>query len=341
MVEVKKFVDQLIATGMDKDKAAEKVKNVIAKIKEKKGDVPDNEVEALIGFALAKIASRKGERYKGICIGYGGKFDQNKKYADNTLVFFNNEKTRARVLVTETNKDGYTFENVTYGAALKQVDGAEVAVPLDMRKFLDVNQKFENRGYGKPLKARYSRKCYFIVENELAIVTGNLDPIAGAEYYIYGKKKDYKGTIYISVGASGIQKSAALTNNELWDAIYKFAESSDFAMPLEDVIALEPNEVKLTSGFIKNGGDTKSGGRWVVINNDEFQEGQFGFSSNEDAAAALSLAQVGNEVFALVQGMKADPSRDNQAVKVLSVIVNPASNANANLINDIEIFIEE
>ncbi len=341
MTEIKVYVEQLVATGMEKDKATEKVKAVIAKIREKKGDCPDSEVESLIGLALAKIASRKGSRYKGICIGFGGKFDQNKKYADDTLAFFNNEKTRARVLVTETNKDGYTFENVTYGAAIKEVDGATVTVPLDMRKFLDANQKYENRGYGKPLKARYSRKCYFIVENELAIVTGNLDPIAGAEYYIYGNKKEFKGVTYISVGASGIQKSAALTNNELWEAIYKFAEGSDFAMPLEDIVALKPNEVKLTNGFIKNGADTKAGGRWAVINNDDFQQGQFGFSANEDAAAALSLAQVGNEVFALVQGMKPDPTRDNQAVKYLSVIINPESNANASLINDLEVFIEE
>lgn len=336
MVEIKKFVEALTASGMDKAKATQKIKAAIEKIKAEKGDVPDAEVESLINFALTKIASRKGERYKGICIGYGAKFDQNKTYGETTLRYFNDAKTKAKV----SSEKGYTLDGVTYGVQLKTVDDVEVAVPLDMREFIDSAGKIKNSNLGKPLRPFNKRKCYFIVDGDLAVVTGNLDPIAGAEYYIYGRKSESKGTVYINVGKAGIQKSASLTNVELWEAIYKFAEKSDFAIPLEDVVALNANEVKLTTGFIKNGGDTKTGGRWVVINNDVNQQGQFGFSANEDAAAALSMTLSGNEVFALVQGMKQDPSRENTAVRVLSVITNPESSANASLIGDLEIFIE-
>jgi len=338
MVEIKKFVEALVATGtMDKSKATEKIKAVIAKIKSEKGeDIPDAEIESLINFAITKIAQRKGERYKGICIGYGAKFDQNKQYGENTLRYFNDAKTKAKV----SSADGMTVDGVTYGVEIKDVDGVEVAIPLDMREFIDTAGKIKNANYKKPLRAFNKRKCYFIVDGELAIVTGNLDPIAGAEYYIYGRKSESKGNTYINVGRSGIQKAASLTNTELWDAIYKFAESSDFAIPLEDVASLGKGEVKLTTGFIKNGNDTKTGGRWVVINNDVNQQGQFGFSANEDAAAALSMTLAGNEVFALVQGMKPDPSRENQSVRILSVIINPESSANAALIGDLEVFIE-
>jgi len=337
MVEIKKFVEALVATGtMDKSKATDKIKAVIAKIKSEKGDVPDAEIESLINFAITKIAQRKGERYKGICIGYAAKFDQNKTYGEDTLRYFNDGKTKAKV----SSPEGLTIDKVTYGVELKDVDGVEVAIPLDMREFIDVAGKIKNSNYNKPLRSYNKRKCYFIVDGELAIVTGNLDPIAGAEYYIYGRKSESKGNVYINVGRSGIQKAGSLTAVELWDAIYKFAESSDFAMPLEDVATLPKNAVKLTTGFIKNGGDTKTGGRWVVINNDINQQGQFGFSANEDAAAALSETLAGNEVFALVQGMTPDPTRESTAIRVLSVIMNPESSANASLIGDIEVFFE-
>lgn len=340
MVDIKKFVDMLVSTGMEKSKATEKIKKVVAKIKEEKGEIPYAEIEALITFAISKITSRKGERYKGICVGYEYKFDQNKFYADNTLSYFNSEKTKARTIIKTETDTGYSVDGIVYGVALKEVDGVEVAVPLDMREFIDISKTMKNQNYRKPLRAFYKRKCYFIVDNELTIVTGNLDPEAGAEYYIYGKKKESGGKYYINVGKSGIQKAAAVSNEELWEAIYKFAETSDFAIPLEDVPSLKANEVKLTTGFIKNGGDTKNGGRWAVINNDMYQQGQFGFSNNEDAAAVLSTALVGNEVFALVKGMKEDPTRDSRAVSILAVIVNPESASNAELIGDLEIFIE-
>jgi len=340
MVDIKKFVDVLVATGMDKTKATDKIKSAVAKIKKEKGDMPDNEVEALISFAISKISSRKGERYKGICIGYENKYDQNKQYADNTLTYFNSEKTKAKTIIGKDSDTGYTLDGVVYGVALKEVDGVEVAVPLDMREYLNPDKTMKNQNFRKPLRSFYKRKCYFVIENELNIVTGNIDPEAGAEYYIYGKKKESGGKLYINVGKSGIQKAASLSNAELWDAIYKFAETSEFAIPLEDVPTIKPNETKLTTGYIKNGGDTRTGGRWAVINNDMYQQGQFGFSTNEDAAAVLSTTLVGNEVFALVRGMKEDPTRDTRAVSILSVIVNPESASNAELIGDIEIFIE-
>lgn len=344
MVDIKKFTEQLVSTGMDKTKAAAKIKAVIAKIKEEKGDIPDAEIESLIGFALSKIASRKGEKYKGICIGYDSKRDQNKPYADATLSYFNAAATKQRVVIVDENSTGYTVEQngikTTYGVQIKNVDGADVAVPLDMREFIDTNKKFKNNGYRKPLRSFYKRRCYFIIDNEIAFVTGNIDPIAGAEYYIYGKKVDVKGRAFINVGKSGIQKAASLTAVEVWDAIYKFAEKSEFAIPLEDVASIAPFEVKLTTGFVKNGGDTKKGGRWIVLNNDVLQQGQFGLSANDDAVAAMQMAQVGNEVFALVRGMKEDPSRESTAVNVLSLVVNPESASNADLIGDLEVFIE-
>jgi len=337
-MSVNEYIDKLVSTGMEREKAQQKVNGIIAKITEKKGNVSDSEIEGLISAALNKITARKGERYKGICVGFVEKRDLNKSYGDDTLAYFNNEKTKSRVIVTEQNPDGYKDEKGNiYGVSINP-DG--VATPLDMREFLDVNKKFPNRGFKKGLKPRFQRTAYFLIEDKIVVARGNIDPIAGAEYYIYGKKNEYKGTTYLNIGSSGIQKTASITNSELWDAIYKFAEKSDFAIPLEDAGKIAPYDVKLINGYIKNMGISSNGKRWVVFENDECPKGQFGFAANDDADASLELTQVGNEVFALVQGMKPDPTRDSKAVRVLSVINNPASSANAELINDLEVYIE-
>lgn len=325
-MDIKEFVDKLVTTGMPVDKATAKVKKIIVKIKEKKGDgVTDEEIKSLINAAITSATANKGERYKGLCIGFEGKFDMNAKYGQLALDKYNNPATRKQAL-----DDGLVKEQIG-------TDGTVHIVPIDMRKFIDKDNKWENRNYGNPLRNQMRRRCYFIVEGDMAVVTGNIDPALGVEYFIYGKKKG----MYINTNRNGIQKAGTFDKSPLWDAVTKFAESSDFAVNIGDVPGLATWSVKLTKGYIKNGGDTKTGGRWGVIHGDELPAGIFGFTANEDTAAVLSESDTGNEVYLL---FKVKPMREGSTgiqSSFLGVIVNPESTANNELVSEINCFITE
>lgn len=325
-MDIKEFVDKLVTSGMAKDKATEKVKKIIVKIKEKKGDgVTDEEIKSLINAAITSATANKGERYKGVCIGYEGKFDQNAKYGQLALDKYNDPKTKAQAIA-----EGLVKEQIGEGGSVQ-------ILPMDMRKFIDKDNKWENRNYGQPLRSRMLRKAYFIIDGDMAVVSGNIDPALGTEYFIYGKKKG----MYINCNRNGIQKSGTFDKLPLWDAVTKFAESSDFAVNIGDVPGLATWSIKLTKGYIKNGGDTKTGGRWGVIHGDDLPSGIFGFTSNEDTAAILSESDTGNEVYVL---FKVKPPRDGQTgvqAGFLGVIVNPESTQNNELLSEIDSFITE
>lgn len=325
-MDIKEFVEKLVTAGMQKDKATEKVKKIIVKIKEAKGDgVKDEEIKALLNAAITSATANKGERYKGLCIGFEGKFDMNAKYAKLAIDKYNDPKTKAAAL-----KEGIVQE--------KMGENGEIQiVPIDMRKFIDAAGKWENRNFGNPLRSQMRRRCYFIVDGDMAVVTGNIDPAIGVEYFIYGKKKG----MYINTNRTGIQKCGTFDPSPLWDAVTAFAEKSDFAVNIGDVPELATYAVKLTKGFIKNGGDTKTGGRWGVIHGDDLPAGIFGFAANEDTAAILSESDTGNEVYVL---FKVSAPRDGQTgvqAKFLGVILNPESSANNELLSEIDSFITE
>lgn len=325
-MDIKEFVDKLVTTGMTVDKATAKVEKIIVKIKEKKGDgVTDEEIKSLITAAITSATANKGERYKGLCIGYEGKFDMNAKYGQLALDKYNNPATKKQALA-----DGLVKEQIA-------TDGTMQVIPIDMRKFIDANNKWENRNYGQPLRNQMRRRCYFIIDGDMAVVTGNIDPALGVEYFIYGKKKG----MYINTNRNGIQKAGTYDASPLWDAVTKFAETSDFAVNLSDVPGLPTWAIKLTKGYIKNGGDTKTGGRWGVIHGDDLPAGIFGFTANEDTAAVLSESDTGNEVYVL---FKVKPPREGSTgvqAAFLGVIVNPESTANNELLSEIDSFITE
>lgn len=339
MVETKKYVERLVQTGMEKAKATDKIKRIIAKIKEKKGDdVTDDEIDRLISQALVALASHTGERYKGVCIAFARKMDRNQRYAEQALKFYNDKVTKPRVVVTEKNPKGYEYDGETYGVKEEMALSGEIKiVPLDMRKFIDKNKKFENKYYGKALRASNTRRCYFIVEGVLSMVNGNIDPQIGCEYYIYGKKNG----AFINVGKQGIQKAGAVDKTPLYEMVSNFAAESDFAVPLEDIQTLKPYEIRLTTGFIKGVGDTRTGGKWVSIQGDTYPQGLFCFSGNDDVTAILSGVFTGNEVFAVVQAGKPREGQEGISANILGLVVNPASGENADLLGDIDALIVE
>lgn len=325
-MDIKEFVNKLVESGMTKEKATDKVKKIVVKIKEKKGDgVTDEEIKSLLNAAITSATADKGERYKGLCIGFEGKFDLNKKYADLAIAKFNDPKTKAAAL-----NEGIVKEQMGENGQIQ-------LIPIDMRKFIDAAGKWENRNFGQPLRAQMRRRCYFIVDGDMAVITGNIDPAVGSEYFIYGKKKG----MYINTNRTGIQKCGTFDPSPLWDAVTKFAETSDFAINIGDVPELATYAIKLTRGYIKNGGDTKTGGRWGVIHGDDLPAGIFGFAANEDTAAILSESDTGNEVYVL---FKVKAPRDGQTgvqAAFLGVVLNPESTANNELLSEIDSFITE
>lgn len=325
MVDIKKFVDKLVTSGVSKEKATEKVKKAIEKIKEKKDGVTDDEIVVLLEQAIEKSTQFKGERYTGICIGFENKRDENAFIGKYALEQYADPGTRAKSIA-----DGLVREDIS-------TSGEKVPVILDPRKTLDRAGKIPNNNFGKPLRERKMRKCYFIVDNEIAIVKGNIDPIIGTEYIIYGKKNG----MYLNVGRSGIQKTDAVDPIQLWEKVYGFASVSDFAIPVEEIVNLAPFDVKLTVGYIRNCGDTKIGGRWTTVNGKDGKTAMFGFSTNEDTAVIMSESYPGNEMMFVVRGRSQKPDAETPVVNIIGAFINPASAENVELLGDISVVITE
>jgi hypothetical protein len=297
-MDIKKFVADLVAGGVDKKAADAKVKEWVAKTRVKYGeDVTDEKISAVISQHLVKMKlnAASGEKFAGVCVGYGRKRDRNGKIFDTFKPIAENAQLpRNAALIKKLIAKG-DIKEVT-----DDNSGAVGYAIIDNREFIDKAGKIQNFGFGKPLRHSNERTAYFIVENEIVEVVGDFDCQQGREYQVYGKKKPNG---MIRVGKSGISSLRTLTKNEMWDMLYDVAAEDPRSVSLDEMGELKPYTFGITNAFVKSKMQCSNGGWRLGVYDADNMKGVTGFAGNEDVQAVIELSEPTTEVILLfVQG---------------------------------------
>jgi hypothetical protein len=337
-MDIKRFTKDLIDGGMEKKAAELKVKEWITKIRGRLGeDVTDEKVMSVISQHLIKmkLVASSGEKFVGVCVGYGRKMDRNKKTFDKMAELV----TKATMNPADPGYDPakrVEFEQKIKNGEIKEIvdekSQAKGYIPVDTRQFIDKAGKIENFSYMKPLRHRIERTGYFIINNEIVSVVGDFDCQTGREYAIYGKKTPN----LIRVGKMGITATRTFTPSELWTLLYDVAAEDPRSSDLSGVAEVKPYAFGITNAFVKDKMQTSNSSWKVTLYDAGNMRGVGGFAGNEDSAAVIELANLGDEVIALYE--QGQPKGNYPASpSFVGIFTNPESSDVSILDDDVEI----
>ena len=295
-MDIKKFVTDLIEGGVEKKTAELKVKEWVAKTRAKYGeDVTDEKIAAVITQHLVKmkLTSASGEKFIGVCVGYGRKRDRNAKVFEKFAPIAEN---------VQIPKNAALIKRLIAEGQIKEVkddnSGAVGYAILDNREFVDKAGKIQNFGFGKPLRHANERTGYFVIDNEIVEVVGDFDAQLGREYQIYGKKKPNG---MIRIGKSGVASLRTLTKTEMWDLLYDVAAEDPRSVSLDEMSELKPYTFGITNAFVKSKMQCSNGGWRLGVYDADNMRGVTGFAGNPDVAATVELSNPTEEVILLFQ----------------------------------------
>lgn len=329
-MDIKKFVADLVGNGIEKKAAEAKVKEWVAKTREKYGeDVTDEKIAAVISQHLVKMKlnAASGDKFTGVCVGYGRKRDRNGRIFDTFKPIAENAQLpQNKAILAKLIKKG-DIKEVT-----DDNTGAVGYAIIDNREFIDKAGKITNFGFGKPLRHSNERQGYFIVDNEIVEVVGDYDAQLGREYQIYGKKKPNG---MIRVGKGGMSSIRTPTKSEVWGLLYDVAAEDPRSVSLDEMSELKPYTFGITNAFVKSKMQCSNGGWRLGVYDADNMKGVTGFAGNEDVAAAAELAETTSEVILLfVQGT---PKGEwDASPSWVGIFVNPEASSDSFLDDEVE-----
>lgn len=330
-MDIKKFVTDLVSGGVEKKAAELKVKEWVAKTREKYGeDVSDEKISAVITQHLVKmkLTSASGEKFIGVCVGYGRKRDWNAKIFEKFSIIAENAQMPGNATIIKKLLAAEQIKEVT-----DVNSGAVGYAILDNREFIDKAGKIKNFGFGKPLRHNFERTGYFVVENEIVQVVGDFDAQIGREYQMYGKKLANGN---LRLGKSGISALRTLNKNEMWGLLYDVAAEDPRSVSLDEMAELKPYTFGITNAFVKSKMQCSNGGWRLGVYDADNMRGVTGFAGNEDVAAAAELSNPTEEVILLFEQGVAKGEWD-ASPNWLGMFTNPEGASDDFLDDDVEI----
>jgi hypothetical protein len=329
-MDIKKFVADLVAGGVDKKAAEAKVKSWVAKTREKYGeDVTDEKIAAVISQHLVKMKlnAASGEKFTGVCVGYGRKKDWNAKIFEKFKLIAENAQMPGNAAIIKKLLAAEQIKEVT-----DDNSGAKGYAFLDNREFIDKAGKIQNFGFGKPLRHNFERPGYFIIDNEIVEVVGDFDAQIGREYQIYGKKKTNG---QIRVGKSGISSLRTLSKTEVWGVLYDVAAEDPRSVSLDEMGELKPYTFGITNAFVKSKMQCSNGGWRLGVYDADNMKGVTGFAGNEDVQAVVELSEPATEVILLfIQGQA--KGEWDASPSWIGMFTNPEATSDSFLDDDVE-----
>lgn len=295
-MDIKKFVTDLVSGGVEKKAAELKVKEWVAKTREKYGeDVSDEKISAVITQHLVKmkLTSASGEKFIGVCVGYGRKRDWNAKIFEKFSIIAENAQMPGNATIIKKLLAAEQIKEVT-----DVNSGAVGYAILDNREFIDKAGKIKNFGFGKPLRHNFERTGYFVVENEIVQVVGDFDAQIGREYQMYGKKLANGN---LRLGKAGLSALRTLNKTEMWDMLYDVAAEDPRSVSLDEMAELKPYTFGITNAFVKTKMQCSNGGWRLGVYDADNMRGVTGFAGNEDVAASVELSNPTEEVILLFE----------------------------------------
>ena len=330
-MDIKKFVNDLVEGGAEKKAAEAKVKEWVKKTREKYGeDVSDEKITAVITQHLVKmkLTAASGEKFVGVCVGYGRKRDWNAKIFEKFSIIAENAQMPGNAKIIKKLLDSEQIKEVK-----DDLSGAVGYAILDNREFIDKAGKIKNFGFGKPLRHNFERTGYFIVDNEIVQVVGDFDAQIGREYQMYGKKLANGN---LRLGKSGISALRSLNKTEMWDMLYDVAAEDPRSVSLDEMGELKPYTFGITNAFVKSKMQCSNGGWRFGVYDADNMRGVTGFAGNADTAAFVELSEPTQEVILLFEQGVAKGEWEASPTW-LGVFGNPESTSDSFLDDDIEI----
>jgi hypothetical protein len=330
-MDIKKFVADLVSGGVEKKAAETKVKEWVAKTREKYGeDVSDEKIAAVITQHLVKmkLTAASGEKFVGVCVGYGRKRDWNAKIFDKFKFIAENAQIPGNAAILKKLIAAEQIKEVK-----DDLSGAVGYAILDNREFIDKAGKIKNFGFGKPLRHNFERTGYFVVDNEIVNVVGDFDAQIGREYQMYGKKLANGN---VRLGKSGISALRTLNKNEMWDMLYDVAAEDPRSVSLDEMGEMKPYQFGITNAFVKSKMQCANGGWRLGVYDADNMRGVTGFAGNEDVAANVELSNPTEEVILLFEQGQAKGEWDASPTW-LGMFSNPEGASDDFLDDDVEI----
>jgi hypothetical protein len=330
-MDIKKFVTDLVAAGVEKKQAEAKVKEWISKTRAKYGeDVSDDKIMAVITQHLVKMKlnAASGEKFVGVCVGYGRKRDWNKGVFDKFEPIATNAQIPANAALLKK-----LIEKELVKEVADDNSGAIGYAILDKREFIDKAGKIQNFGFKKPLRHNNERTGYFVIDNEIVQVVGDFDAQTGREYQMYGKKLTNGN---LRLGKSGLNALRTLNKNEVWDLLYDVAAEDPRSVSIDEMVEMKPYQFGITNAFVKSKMQCSNGGWRLGVYDADNMKGTTGFGGNADVNAFIELSEPTTEVILLFEQGTARGEWDASPTW-LGAFSNPESSSDDFLDDEVEV----
>lgn len=306
-MNIKEFIDELVANGLGKIEAKKKIELAIKTIRENIGaDAPDEVVEKYLRAFMKRQAAAKEQPYEtGIIIGIGREFDKNKKIIAANLAAYDKNPAMA-------------IEDGLVKLVTNEDTGNDELIVLDSREYLDNAKTMKNKFFGQELRPFKSRMAYAVINGEVVILSGSFECELGKEYAIHGKRG--KNVQYFNVVRGGMRLIRDVPSDELWNIVLEAASQSPDAIELGSIYEVSDGKVILTHGFIARSGYTKNTQRpYVIVAEQGVDQQVFSFIDNDSTASALMAA--GDNAEIILVGRKGSMPDGAPSLNIMGAII--------------------
>lgn len=300
MVDIKPYVDELVADGMDATEATDTVTKIVETIINRLGEdkATDEFITSRIKYTINKSKGKAVGSMKCIVMGYDKGFDVNAKLRASAENLWKSNPQRAI-------QEGYVLTEEIDGELKPKLDEDGFPTYIDNREFVDKDGKMKNFALGKELKEYIKRTVVVLTEEDEIIRTEIYGeaPEIGKEYIVYGKKGNdglFRGN------KRGYKFSREVNANELWKRMFDACGSCDIAQSLTDLPMLEDWTIYLTYGTVKKVAETTNGSTLMVFVDENCPDGVTGFSqTDKDAVANRQFWNIQNVCERVVENAEA------------------------------------
>ncbi|MCK5375415.1 MAG: hypothetical protein KAJ40_09020 [Alphaproteobacteria bacterium] len=247
--KVKALINIFESVGVDTATATKRVTAIINAVNKTMESSTDSEKDAVVSMKVKEQsrAIRSTTQYNGICVASGDLRDMSDYTKKIALESFEEDPDSAI-------EDGL----------IKMVKGEPV--PLDTKEFLDKDEKWANKNFGKPIKNDVKREMFFIKDNIIVRAFGNPAIMeVGNEYQLFAKEMKSPTAILNLVKTMAPIPTGQVTG--LFDLVDGI--DSDFKCDVEDLSPKNVGQIIIVKGTISVAIETKTGGAMIILSGED------------------------------------------------------------------------
>lgn len=243
------LIDIFVSVGVDNTTATKRVNAINNAAHKTMENSTEEEIFAVISIKVKEQsrAIRSTTQYNGICVASGDLRDMSEYNKKIALESFEEDPDSAI-------EDGL----------IKMVKGEPV--PLDTKEFLDKDEKWTNKNFGKPIKNDVKREMFFIKDNVIVRSFGSPTVMeVGTEYQLFAKEmKSPKAILNL------VKTMAPIPTGQI-QGLFKLVDDidSDFKCDVEDLSPKIVGQIVIVKGTVSATIETKNGGAMIILSGED------------------------------------------------------------------------